>query len=84
VDAELDRELSDEEAASVAVVEAIAETSNRDPQEIPPLYEAIDADALNRLCESVRVEVEFAYEGYTVTVCRANGVSVAPASQDRS
>jgi hypothetical protein len=73
---------------SQTVVLAVAEATDEDAMELPPLYDAIDPDALNKLFDSEllgasRVEgnVEFAYAGCDVTV-RADGrVSVAPAAE---
>jgi hypothetical protein len=39
----------DSEAVSHAVVEAVASARDTDPLELPPLYDAVDPDALNRL-----------------------------------
>lgn len=69
---------------SQSIVEAVAETENVSPLELPPLYGSIDPDALNRLFESpsaaaeLRLEVEFVYSGYRVTVSEEGYVSVEP------
>lgn len=34
---------------TIAFVEAVADATGRDPVEMPPLYEYVDADALNEL-----------------------------------
>ena len=55
-----------------AVVSAVAEASGVDMFELPPLYEAINPDALNELftsrSEPAVGEVSFQYAGYDVTV----------------
>jgi len=52
---------------SVAVVLAIAERTGWDPLEMPPLYENVDPEALDRLCQSRHFHtLLFEYAGYTV------------------
>lgn len=57
------------------VVLAVAELSESDPTELPPLSDVIDADALDRLFGPGHSgdgsdRVSFNYHGYRVTVCR--------------
>ncbi|WP_162224174.1 HalOD1 output domain-containing protein [Halorussus salinus] len=40
------REVGDGESVTSAVVAAVRSTADRDPRELPPLYDAIDSDAL--------------------------------------
>ena len=35
-----------------AIISLVAETDGRDELELPPLYDAVDPEALDRLCES--------------------------------
>lgn len=70
-----------EESVSGAVVEAVAEAEGTDPLELtPPLYDAVDSDALDRLFADAstdgRMEVAFAYRGYDVSVRGDGSVSV--------
>jgi len=60
---------------STQIIEAIAETAGVDPLELPPLYEAIDPEALDTLIAGSEANqsaspdiIEFAYADYTVTV----------------
>ena len=77
-----------EAPVSQTVVLAVAEATGDDAMELPPLYDAIDPDALNKLFDSDVLgadrrdgSVEFAYAGCDVTV-RADGrVTVAPAAE---
>jgi hypothetical protein len=69
---------------SRAVVEAVAEAEGVDSVDLtPPLYEAVDPDALNRLFAATpsagRMEgrVCFRYNGYEVTVWGDGYVSIA-------
>lgn len=55
------------------IVDAVAAATNADALELPPIYDAVDPEALDVLCrhatgthESIRVEFEFA--GCTVLV----------------
>lgn len=69
-------ERSDTVSTCTAIVEAVAAVSDRDPADLPPLYETIDPDALNTLLgpageRSDRpLAVSFAYFGYGVRVDR--------------
>lgn len=58
------------QSPSERVVNAVAAYSNTDPMVLPPLYESIDADALNALLRSngANCTVIFEYGGYEVTV----------------
>jgi len=52
------------------VVTAVAKAADTDPVELPPLYEYIDPDALDKLVgDATRFEgyITFDYDGYSVT-----------------
>lgn len=54
---------------SERVVQKVATASGTDALELPPLWDAIEPDALNKLVEEMADgEVSFAYAGYEVTV----------------
>lgn len=74
---------------STAVIEAVAEYAECDPDELPPLYNTVDPDALDRLFESKGGlapreggTVGFNYAGYRVRieVGRAIDVTVSGSS----
>lgn len=55
------------------VVEEVAERTGTSPYELPPLFDTIDPDALERVIESLNEGmVQFEYAGETVTV-RSDG-----------
>ena len=60
------------EQPSTAVVEALATVMDRDPTELPTLYDTIDPDALDALTAAAGapdgITVSFEYEHYAVTV----------------
>ncbi|RQG98677.1 HalOD1 output domain-containing protein [Natrarchaeobius oligotrophus] len=62
-----------------AVIEAVAETTDSDPLDLPPLYEAVDPDALNTLFDGPETGVwlRFRYAGFGVAV-DDEGVTVEP------
>jgi hypothetical protein len=70
---------------SLAVIEAITVAANRQPLEGPPLYDAIDSEALDTLFDGseerppAQLEVTFTYDGFDVTVSGAGQVTVRPA-----
>ena len=57
---------------STAVVTAVADARGVDVTDLRPLYDAVDAEALNTLlgasAEEALLEVSFEYEGFTVTL----------------
>lgn len=70
---------------SRAVVEVVADAEGVDPLELPPLYEAIDPDALDALfrpsaCRTdvppTSGEVRFGYHGHEVHITAAGRVSL--------
>ena len=68
------------EPVGIFVVRAIGALSNETPTELPPLYEAVDPEALAGLVQSERarlVEVEFRYYGYLITVTSHGDISVS-------
>ncbi|WP_123535325.1 HalOD1 output domain-containing protein [Halosimplex salinum] len=63
---------------SVDVIETIASVTGTDPLSMdPPLYEAVDTDALDTLYErSAMASVEFEYNGHTVRIDSDRTVTV--------
>ena len=63
--------------ASEAVVATVADRADADPTDLPPLYDAIDPDALDAIFRDGRPgRVSFEYAGYEVTVCGRDQVTV--------
>lgn len=64
-------------AVTGQVVQEVASAMNAEPLELPPLYEAIDPDALEGLVETMTDgEVSFTYRGHKVTVSHDGTVDV--------
>lgn len=63
-----------EESASLAVVEAVAAADDASVLELPPLFDAVDPDALNAVFvdRGANGYAQFRYAGHVVTV-RADG-----------
>lgn len=56
-------------AVSDQVVQTVAERSNTDALELPPLFDTLDSDSLDKLIRGMdEGEVSFAYAGYNITV----------------
>lgn len=74
---------------SVAVVEAVAAATERDPRDLPVLHDAVDADALDALLDGGEsnsrsaVRVEFDYAGVSVDVDSDDGVTIEVDAPDR-
>lgn len=73
------------EQVSTEVVTAVADAKCLDPTDLPPLYDAIDPDALDRLFRSEvqngasgTVKVQFTFAGCDVVVDTENRVTVTP------
>lgn len=66
------------ESASEAVIHTVARQTDRDPLELPPLFDVVDPDALDALVRQMRRgDVTFEYAGQTVTVdCDGQTVTV--------
>ena len=63
--------------ASEAVVATVADRTGADPIDLPPLYDAIDPDALDAIFRDGRPgRVSFEYAGYEMTVCGRDQVTV--------
>lgn len=64
----------------ITITEQIAAKKGVDPLDLPPLYTAIDVDALTTLVthrdDASDLEVQFSYAGYQVTVTGDGAVSV--------
>lgn len=64
---------------STAVVCHVASVTDSDPTALPPLYDAIDPEALNRLVDgSDELVVEFEYDGFRVTVTGDGEIDLRP------
>ena len=66
------------------VIQAVADRDGVSPLDItPPLFDAIDPDALDRLYDDGRtgVAVDFEFAGYLITVNEHGRVDLAPLSE---
>lgn len=62
---------------SEQVYRKVADTTNTDAGELPPLYDAIDPDALDALVENMSDgKVTFTFAGHTVTVTSDGTISL--------
>ncbi|WP_440769983.1 HalOD1 output domain-containing protein [Natronorubrum sp. DTA28] len=77
---------STDSTASLSIVERIAALEETDPVTLPPLYDAIDPEALNSLVDASTARnsrspatVRFTYCGYDVAVRRDGEITIAAA-----
>lgn len=74
------------ERPSVEIVRAAAAVTGRDPAEGPPLYESVDADALDAIlrhpADGATVSVTFTYDDVVVTVDSDGGVDVEAVAEE--
>lgn len=69
--------MSGERTVSEQVVETVANRTGADALELPPLYDAVDPEALDRVLErAANGEVSFRYAGQHVTVSADRTVSL--------
>jgi hypothetical protein len=60
---------------SVRVIEQVADATDSDPSELPPLYNDIDPDALNALVKHMtHGEISFTYAGQEITVASSGHI----------
>lgn len=75
----------DENTPVYMVVSAVAEVEGTDPVELPPLYDAINPEALNALftsrAKSTVERITFQYAGYSIVV-RGDGEVRVQADQE--
>lgn len=65
------------QTVSERVIQKISTASGTDALELPPLYDAIEPDALDTLVEGMADgEVSFTYAGYDVTVASDATISL--------
>ncbi|WP_076145264.1 HalOD1 output domain-containing protein [Natrinema saccharevitans] len=58
--------ISTQSSPSLEIVDRVAEMEEQDPLDLPPLYDSVDLDALDRLSKSSKIQFE--YIGYKITV----------------
>ena len=70
---------------SEAIVLEIAERTDVNPLDLPPLYESFDPEALDRLIQGQNsCRVTFTYAGYEVTVARTGHIALHEHGSDCS
>lgn len=84
-------EWAETDSPSLAIVEAVAAVTGRDPEGMDQLYDAIDPDALDRLVRQTGAEgrsdgvcLSFRYGGCTVIVAADGRVAVSPLTESGS
>lgn len=64
----IEREWDDETPPSAALVRAIADARDVEPTNLPPLYDAVDADAMDALVGERHVTMTVEYHGFLATI----------------
>ncbi|SNZ17036.1 hypothetical protein SAMN06269185_2860 [Natronoarchaeum philippinense] len=65
------------QSASSRVVSAVAAETDRDQSQMPPLYDAVDPDALDALLDRPSTAITFRYAGRDVTVHADGGIETS-------
>lgn len=64
-----------------SILSAVTDVTDTDPLELPPLYEAVDGEALTALCDTSRtttpLTAKFEYAGCLVTVQATEEVEIS-------
>lgn len=77
--------VSRDATVSERLVQAVATATDTDPLELPPLYDAVDPDALDAMVEGMADgRVSFTYAGCEITVTAEGAISVDGAGTARS
>lgn len=77
------RSIDGDKPLSLAVIECVSEVDDGDSETQPPLYEAIDPEALNNLFREQNTgEVTFTYLDYEITVTN-NAVTTSRRLEDQ-
>lgn len=75
-------ETDDDTSLTVKIINAVADQKGADPETLPPLYDVIDADALDRVlrtaADGTGVRVAFTYCGCEVIIHSDQTVTVFP------
>lgn len=83
-----DAEQTGRQSVSARIIDAVASATETDPLEIePPLYSAVDTDALDRLAGSdsgAAVQVEFEYADHDIAVDGDGTIAVDGTTYDGS
>ncbi|WP_227376328.1 HalOD1 output domain-containing protein [Haladaptatus halobius] len=58
------------------IIQQVADAAECDPCDLPPLYEAIDPDALDALYRHGSPAVEFDYAGYHISIAAEQMISI--------
>ncbi|MFC4989815.1 HalOD1 output domain-containing protein [Saliphagus infecundisoli] len=69
------------DSVSVGVVMAVAEREGTTPEELRPLPDVVDPDALDTLCTAGEISVTFPYKGYVVTVTAGESIHLEKRSR---
>ncbi|WP_247730693.1 HalOD1 output domain-containing protein [Halovivax limisalsi] len=71
------------EGSVLSIVSRVADEAGVEPTDLPPLYDAIDPEALSRLAESASgpLTVRFEFAGYEIRIDEAGDVELSPATE---
>jgi len=64
----IEREWDDEMPPSAALVSAVSDARDVEPTNLPPLYDAVDADAMDALVGERDVTMTVEYHGFLATI----------------
>lgn len=72
-------EIPEDESVSMAAIRAVSSLQECEPWELIPLYETIDPEMLDDLCESQQNgTVKFVYSGFHITVEKGEYLLLQP------
>lgn len=72
--------VQDNRPPSATVLDTVADATGTDVLDLPPLYDVIDPETLNRLLASdPSVRIEFQYADYRIVATGDGDVTVTPA-----
>jgi hypothetical protein len=79
----VDLDEATDESASYTVVTSIADLTDREPNDLEPLWDSVDPEALDSFVDhasglSTPYQIAFQYEGYTVEIVEDRWLRLVP------
>lgn len=65
-----------DDTPSMKVVDKVATRAGVDPEELPPLYDAINPDAVETVLQTDSARLVFEYAGHTIIITEENRIRV--------
>jgi RNAse (barnase) inhibitor barstar len=83
---DIDLDETTDQSMSYTVVASVADLTDRDPEDLEPLWDSVDPDALDTFVDhanesSTWYRLAFRYEGYTVEIIEDRRLRLTPSEE---